>query len=118
MADKAPFNRNGTVRATDDSPVSSSIFTCPQGHRSEVPKAPCQGPGETCLRMPLPQRLQNTVGLLCANVSQPLCYLFIKPQLYKSDVLFPFLMPIKRNFLYFQISPFIIIINLCLESKL
>lgn len=51
MADKALFNGNGAVRATDDSPV---IFTCPEEHRSQEPRAPCQGPGETCLRMPLP----------------------------------------------------------------
>lgn len=69
MADKALFNGNGIVRATDHSPVSSSIFTCPEEHRSEEPRAPCQGPGKTCLRMPLPQKLQNMVGLLWANVS-------------------------------------------------
>lgn len=66
MADKALFNGNGAVRAADDSPV---IFTCPEEHRSQEPRAPYQGPGETCLRMPLPQKLQTMVGLLWANVS-------------------------------------------------
>lgn len=70
--------------ATDDSQISSSIFTplrlpCRQAAGRHLPdgsqacsgpgQGSCQGSGEISLRMPFPQKLQVVVSLLWANVT-------------------------------------------------
>ena len=89
-----------------------------RGTRVRCPGLPARGQVRPVWGCLFHRGYRTRLACLVQTCPQPLCYFFIKPQLYKSDVLFPFLMAIKRNFLHFQISPFIIIINLCLESKL